>query len=219
MQISYGLERVVDTEVDINGTLVSDPAMNQGYELGSEVNFNNSICNDYTITEGFTRNIYLMVEDRLLQPMSRLDYDWYSSNENVAIVTNYGTLLAKNVNANTEVTIYAILKEDPSVVYKRTFTILNDTSTESIEITCNMSYSYSSENGTYQLELDNSNSPFSIIQYYNWQVEVTSQDNELEVVLDYWGHVTSTGVGSATITGTYMFNSRVKVIINLIITE
>ena len=38
-----------------------------------------------------------MVEDRLRDPMSRLEYDWYSSNENVAIVTKYGTVLALNV--------------------------------------------------------------------------------------------------------------------------
>lgn len=85
----------------------------------------------------------------LRDPMSRLDYDWYSNNENVAVVSQYGTVLAKPFDSNTIVTIYAVLKKDPSVVYRTTFTILNDTSEEIIEIECNMSYSFSEKNGYY----------------------------------------------------------------------
>ena len=130
VQIQFALRRKVNTDLNIDGTLVTDPARNQGFPLGSEVTFNNGSLLGNTITEGFTRNLYLMVEDRLRDPMSRLDYDWYSSNENVAKVTKYGTVLALNVIENTTVTIYAINKDDPSIVYKKDFIILKETKTD-----------------------------------------------------------------------------------------
>ena len=128
-------------------------------------------------SEGFTRNMYVMVEDRNTQSISRLDYDWYSSNDDIAIVTSYGTVLAKNVDTNIEVKIYAMLKENPSIVYEKTFTIINDESVTPIEITSNMSYSYSELNGEYKLELNTNNSIFPYIQYYTWEIE----ENELNV--------------------------------------
>ena len=67
--------------------------------------FNNGLCDNYTITEGFTRSIYLMVEDRLRDPMSRLEYEWYSSNESVVTVSSYGTVLARQVEIDTTVKI------------------------------------------------------------------------------------------------------------------
>lgn len=216
INISFSLVRIVDDTIDKDNTLVADP-YHEGYTLGSEVTLNNGLCDEYTITEGFTRNIYLMVEDRVLQPMSRLDYDWYSSCESVAVVTNYGTVLAKNVETDTQVTIYAILKEDPSIIYRKTFTILNDLSTEEIEITCEMSYSYSILNGIYKLELNSSNSPFPMIQYYDWSVE--NQDEDLMVEINNWGYVSSNGVGNVVVIGTYTLNPRVIIYINLTITN
>ena len=116
--------------------------------------FNNGSIREYTITEGFTRNLYLLFDGVPTQYSSRLDYDWYSSNNSVATVTAYGTVLGLNVEEDTEVTIYAIRKSDPSIIYKRTFTILNDFNEEIIELECNMSYSYSLKNGVYQLQLN-----------------------------------------------------------------
>ncbi len=214
--INCALIRDVNREVDIDNTLVADPAQNQGFQLGSEVLFNNGKCDDYTITEGFTRNLYLMVENRLLQPMSRLEYDWYSSNENVATVTEYGTVLGHNVKKSTTVTIYAVLKKDPSVVYRKVFTILKDTKTETLEINCNMTYSFIKQNGKYQLKLDCNNCPYPMIQYYGWQL--TPIDN-IVVSMDHWGRVTSSGTGIVIITGTYTLNPRIKVVITLTITE
>ena len=218
VNINYALRRMVDYDININDTLVADPS-EVGYDVGTEVRFNDGVCDNYTITEGFTRNIYLMVEDRLRDHMSRLDYDWYSSNENVAIVSQYGTVLAKPVDSNTTVTIYAVLKEDPSVVYRTTFTILNDTSEELIEIECNMSYSFSEENGYYNFELNDSNSPYPMIQYYDWSIFVPCQENDISVTMGAWGYITASGPGIAIITGTYELNPRVTIIINLTITE
>ncbi len=150
----------------------------------------------------------------ILNPISRLEYDWYSSNESVAVVTDYGTVLGMPVTIDTEVTIYAILKDDPSVVYYRTFTILNDVEESLIEIELEMSYTYSTENGTYTLELNNTNCPFPMIQYYTWNIINESGEN---VVMNYWGEVTSSGECEVLIIGTYRLNPRVKLYITLII--
>ena len=216
VQIQFALRRKVNTDLNIDGTLVTDPARNQGFPLGSEVTFNNGSLLGNTITEGFTRNLYLMVEDRLRDPMSRLDYDWYSSNENVAKVSKYGTVLALNVSENTTVTIYAINKDDPSIVYKKDFIILKETKTEQIVIECNMSYSYSEENGMYTLELDFTNSPYPYIGYYVWDIECF---NGINVDMEHHGLVSSTGPGEALLTANYTLNMRIFLKIHLIITE
>ena len=147
---------------------------------------------------------------------SRLDYDWYSSNESVAKVTNYGTVLGMPVDEDTTVTIYAVLKADPSIVYYKVFTILNDEEEDLIEIELEMSYSYSEENGEYQLELNSANCPYPMIQYYDWIIY--NESNE-EVLLNYWGNVTSTGPCEVLIVGTYNLNNRVRIFITLTIEE
>ncbi len=164
------IKRLVNQELNIGGTLVADPANDLGFIAGSEVTLNGGSFRGNTITEGFTRHLYLMVENVLEEPMSRLEYDWYSSNENVAKVTAYGTVLALNVNADTDVTIYAVNKDDPSRVYLKTFTIKKETETDPIFISCEMSYSYAQENGNYTLELDFSNSPFPYLAYYDYSI-------------------------------------------------
>ena len=219
VSIQFMLSRKVSENLNIDSTLVTDPARDQGFHLGSEVTLNNGILLGDTITEGFTRNIYLMVEDRLREPMSRLEYDWYSSDESIAKVTAYGTVLAMQVDRDKEVTIYAVLKVDPSIVYRKTFTILNDTSNEEIVITCDMSFSYSLKNGKYKLELNDSNSPYPMIQYYDWSVFIPCQENGINVSMNYWGIITATEPGNAIITGVYQINTRVKIVIYLKVVE
>lgn len=212
--MNIAFTRLVEYSDNMDSILVADPYYT-GYDLGTEVLFNKGACNTYTITEGFTRNIYLMVEDRLRDPMSRLEYEWYSSNESVATVSSYGTVLARQVEIDTTVKIFAVLKEDPSIVYFKEFTILNDEEEELIEIELDMSYSYSEQNGTYQLELNNTNCPYPMIQYYDFEVYEWVQEGEFDVSLNYWGQVTATGPGACVIIGTYKLNPRVKLIINL----
>ena len=211
--INFALRRMVDYNMNMQGILVADPYYT-GYDLGTEVLLNEGECNEYTITEGFTRNIYLMVEDRLNDPMSRLDYNWYSSNESVVTVTNYGTVLAMPVDSDTSVTIYAVLKIDPSIVYYKTFTILNDLEEDLIEIELDMTYSYSEENGYYQLELNSTNCPYPMIQYYSWNI---INESEETVTMNYWGQISSTGTCTVLIVGTYNLNSRVRLYITLTI--
>ena len=214
--MSVAITRIVEYDDNMGNVLVADP-YHVGYDLGTEVLYNYGECNNYTITEGFTRNIYLMVEDRFTDPMSRLYYDWYSSNESAAIVTNFGTVLAMPVNEDTVVTIYAALKTDPSIVYYRTFTILNEEEDLiEIEIECNMSYSYSEENGTYQLELNNTNCPYPMIQYYNWMIV---NHTNVNVSINNWGNVSSNGPTEVLVVGTYILNPKVRIYIHLLITE
>ena len=214
--IHVGLRRKVNVDMNLSGVLVTDPAYQQQFNLGTEVIFNNGELRGSTITEGFTRNLYLMVEDRFHDPMSRLEYDWYSSNENVAKVSEYGTVLGLKVSEDTEVTIYAINKIDPTIVYKTKLKVIKETSIEELNVECNMSYSYSKKNGIYQLELDFTNSPYPYIQYYDWEI---IGENSIDVSMSNWGVITSSGIGEITIIGKYRLNSRVKLMIHLTITE
>ena len=212
--VSFDLTRVVNREINTYDTLVSDPGV--GVPLGSEVTLNNGLYEGSTITEGFTRNLYLNYYEVNDYEVSRLKYDWYSSDPEIASVTLYGTVLAKSVNEDNEVKIYAVSKEDPSIVYCKYITILNETSSDEIDIEFSITYSYLEENGTYKLQLDFSNSPYPLIQYYNWNVY--PQDN-INVSMNYWGEISSSGVGNAYIVGIYTLNPRVRLFINLTIVE
>ena len=218
-RLNCAIGRIVDYDASSLDPLVTDYATTEGFVLGSEVTFNGGLLQGTTITEGFTRCLYLMFEPGVEIPNSRLDYDWYSSNTNVATVSSYGTVLGLPVSNNTNVTIYAILREDPSVVYSINLTILNDTSVIPIEIESYMSYSYSTHNGTYQLALDSSNCPFPRISYYEYDIDVSTLYPDLVVSMNLWGYITSNGTGEATITGSYNLNSRVTLTIYLTITS
>ncbi len=207
VNIQFALRRKVNTDLDIDGTLVADPAIDEGFTIGSEVIVNNGALLGNTITEGFTRCIYLMVENRLRDPMSRLEYDWYSSNEGAAIVTAYGTVIAQSVNVDTEVTIYAVLKDDPSVVYRKTFTILNDTETyetNPLEYYLTMTVEVRENE---QIDLSNLDVPIDMTQYYNW-----SGSSLLNI--NYWGYIyaepTAQGM-TFEVVGSYRLNPRVKI--------
>jgi hypothetical protein len=190
--ITATLTRVLQNPPNMTTAMVADPGI--GYSSGSEVRFNNGQFGNHSITEGFTRNLYFIPESGTLPSLSRLDYDWYSSNPSVATVSQYGTVFANAVTSDTTVTIYAVYKLNPSLVYTRTFNILNDTSQEIIVIERNMTYSYSAENGTYKIELNETNCPYPWIQYYTWSVFVPCQENDILVIIGQWGHITSTGV-------------------------
>ena len=91
-----------------------------GWQCGIQIeilekNNLNKTYNSNIITEGFTRIIYF--ENGKVLSTSRLSYEWYSSNEGVATVTNYGTVLAKNVNSRQTVLIYAVYKNDPLIIF------------------------------------------------------------------------------------------------------
>ena len=213
--ITFSIKRNVQFNELIGQVLICDPA-ETGYELGTEVTINGGNCNENYITEGFTRNIYLMFENSYTDPISRLDYYWFSSNDNVAKVTEWGTILGMSVEEDTNVMIYAVLKTDPTVVYCKLITIKNDLDNSIIEVESIISYSYGKENGKYKIELDFNNSPFPFIQYYSWSI--INDSNEI-VLIDYWGFVESSGPVEVVLIGDYFLNPKIKLYITLIINE
>ena len=75
---------------------------------------------------------------------SRLDYDWYSSDKEVATISQYGTLFAKDGTGNKSIEIIAVYKHNPSIIYKKSFVIKEETKTEEIVINCEMTISVNS---------------------------------------------------------------------------
>jgi len=168
------------------------------------------------ITEGFTRLIY--PDFNYGVSASRLDYDWYSSNTNVATVTPYGTVLALPVTTDTTVKIMAVLKVNPSKVFVKEFTVLNDTETYSsapidifVETTISASQHIYASSFFAGITV-----PIVILQYYSW-----SSSNTSYASVDGWGiiYAYQSAVGeTVVITGNYLYNSRVKITMLFLIT-
>lgn len=171
---------------------------------GTEVTVNNGNYNSNIITQGFTRLIYLLNDD------SRLDYYWYSSNEDVAIVTIYGTVLGLNVSSDSNVYIMAVNKTDPSIAYVKEFIVKKDLetyATSPINYYINMYMNTGIENMT-QINLSNLNVPYNYLQYYEWNAsnDLISVDSYGRIVVDENGdHDTY------FITGEYYLNKRVRI--------
>ena len=113
--------------------------------------------------------------------------------------------IAQSVDVDTEVTIYAVLKEDPSVMYRKTFIILNDIKTyETNPLDYYLTMIIEAGN-VEQIDLSNLNVPIDMTQYYNW-----SRSSLLNI--DYWGYMcaepTAQGM-SFEVVGTYRLNPRV----------
>ena len=167
------------------------------------------------ILEGFTRLIYL--DDDYAPSVSRLDYDFYTSNESIATVSAYGTVQALNVTKDTNVKIMAVYKKDRSIVFTKTFTIVNDRKTYDsapIDITINMTI----KDGVYtSIKFKNIAVPDQMLQHYFW----TSKD-ATKVTVDSYGrlYANSQAIGQTIeIEGAYMYNERVKIKIKVTVID
>ena len=197
--------------------LVTDP--DQGTLCGSQINiiemnhFNKSYRQTF-ITVGFTRLIYPNYNYGISP--SRLDYDWYSSNTSIATVTNYGTVLGKSAGT---VKIMAVLKSDPSKVFVKEFTIINDIGSGIVEIhsTYTVKYSRDVVNGKFHFDMEKINCPYPWLQDYTWSLNNNCHGNSIGASMDNWGDITINGTGCFTLTGTYNVNSRYRVIIHFVI--
>lgn len=171
----------------------------------ADINIYNRSYRQTNITEGFTRLIYL---DSLAPSVSRLDYYWYSSNEDVAIITDYGTVLALPINTSQEtVKIMAVYKYDMSKCYVKEFVVKNDSETYySDPIDIDVSMTVTPTRYTY-IDLSNVDVPINMLQYYTW----SSTSN---VSVDGWGRIYAYNSDLGTtveIVGTYNYNPKVKI--------
>lgn len=92
----------IDREVNLSQfTLVTDKSYEQS---GSEVHLNGGVLGETTITKGFTRPCYL--GNDAPDTSSRLNYYWYSSNNNVATISSYGTITAVGVGTTIIQSVY-----------------------------------------------------------------------------------------------------------------
>lgn len=185
----------------INSGILNDTQLQ-----GSEIFLNGGGVNDDTITEGFTRYLYL--NSAIAPSTSRLDYDWYSSNPGKASVSKYGTVLAKNGSGNQEVKITAIYKKDRSIIFSKTFKIIKDLksfSTDPIILCKEMTI----EKNKLSLIALPDNAPYNFNQYYTW----SSNDSLLSV--SNYGSVRSYNKGTYIVSGAYNYNKRIKIIITI----
>lgn len=124
-------------------------------------------------------------------------------------------MLGKNVDT---VKIMAVLKSDPSKVFIKEFTIINDTGSEQLVVNDTYKVKYSQiTNGKFQLNLEKVNCPYPWIQDYSWSINTNCDNSGISASMDIWGEITVSGTGCFTLTGTYTKNSRVTVIIHVIV--
>lgn len=166
------------------------------------------------IVIGFTRVIY--IDYHYVNQNSREDYYWYSSNDSIATVSQHGTVFGKSAGT---VKIMAVNKDDPSIVFVKQFTVVQDTKTYSEVIYSEFNDTHKLSNSEYQLGLDVQNSPYPMAQYYSWRV-VSKSSTITSVSIDQWGNVAIVGTGNIVIEGyNYIYNDNYGVRINLIVTN
>ncbi len=197
----------------VTNMLMTDPRKGL---TGSEITVNekNSTTKSYNqsfITEGFTRLIFM---EATAPSQSRLDYNWYSSNTKVATVSAYGTVLALPITSSSEtVKIVAVYKNNPAITYIREFTILQDTSISMIDIPVSMTAAADSE---IYIDLSQVDVPINILSDYNWR-----STKPADITVTSWGlmKIEKSALGKTiTITGSYKYNPRVRIVLSVFVT-
>ena len=217
-------EKYISQEFEI----VTD--INENYSLGSEVKLNDGKYKGNIITVGYTRICYLGINapDRT----SRLNYDWNSSNEEIAKVSSYGTITAIRPG---RATIIATYKHDKTKVGIIEIDVVPYTGKRDIYLNYGMDVRVGgtisgtevtsgsgvaidvSESPYVTMHVDNTrliclgdDSPSTSIQDFTW---ISSDTNKATV--SAFGTITAKGVGIVVITGEYKYNSYYKVFIEV----
>lgn len=160
-----------------SATIVSDP--DYVTNCGTYVTLYGGLYRGNDILPGFTRLLYF---DYYSPSQSRLAYNWYSTNESVATVTPYGTVVG--VSPGT-CEIYAYLKTDPTrlgVITINTLDINLDQNYQ-IQITTDNKTNFY-ENGTEVTELNQSPNLFTIHSGYS-RVICFSEQNMYPDINDF----------------------------------
>lgn len=203
-EISINFTRIV-SEYSID-KLVADP--DSASLFGSEVRFNNGSLRGNTLTVGFTRLLYLDYNLDVAS-LSILDFDLYVSDESVASVSTYGTLLAR---CEGEVTVLAVYKNDCSIIYSKLFTIIEDKRADDLVIEINNAITYVESGQLYQVELNDLNSPYPQNTLYSWTVTQSNYNTSISM----YGSIRLSGEDYIIAEGRNKLNS--KVVIRLILT-
>lgn len=223
-RLSINIDRAIDEN---HFTLVTDKSYDQS---GSEVHLNNGTLGGTIITKGFTRLCYL--GDDAPNKQSRLNYYWYSSNNNVVTISNYGTITAVGVGTAT---IQAVYKNDTSKIATLTIQVVEDTNNDIVYLQYGMDVRVSGtltgtevssgmgsaidasinptvtmHRGYTRLICLDDDSPNSSVQAFNWSV-VNVAENTGMVSVSEFGTITAERSGTVVIEGTYKYNSRFKV--------
>ena len=204
-EISIKFERKITQYGSYN--LISDPSSFDEY--GSEVRFNNGSFLGTSLTVGFTRFIYLNY-DYNLPSYSRLDYYFYSSNETIASISEYGTLLGKSVGS---IKIMAVYKLDPSITFVKQFTVLTDNRLTDLIINNTDNCYYAESGQSYQVGLTDTNSFYPQNTLYNWNI--VSSNNNYNYNISEWGTFNLGGSDIIVIEGVSKLNSKLKIRLTL----
>lgn len=228
----------INSYVSNRFTLIVDP--NENTLVGSEITLNNGEYNGLTITQGFTRICYLGSDAP--NRTSRTLYNWYSSDENIARVSAYGTVTATALWTDgaeyKTVKITAVYKENTQIIGELEFTIYKSVysivkylnygmdvrvggTTSGTEVTTGLGNEIPvSFNPLVTMHISKtrliclgSDSPTTSIQDFIW----SSSDLNIASV-SIFGTITSHRVGNVTIYGVYKYNNnfRVSIEINVI---
>ena len=194
--VSISFERIISNYG--SQYLISDPDCYTEY--GSEVRFNNGVYQGNTLTVGFSRFIYLN-NSLAIPSQSRLDYEWYSSDDDIASISIYGTLFGKTDGI---VKIMAVYKYNPAITFVKQFIVLADTRIEDL---INYVYNYTIFDGvgtTFIIELNDTNSYFPQNTLYDF----TIMHNEVGGSVSSWGTITINGIGDIVISARSKINSK-----------
>jgi len=210
--LNVSLSRFVDNGEDsVYDVLYTDP--NSSGMYGTQISIverteEEKSFGETFITKGFTRLVF--IDSTYGYSNSRLDYEWYSSNEDVLKVTQYGTVLGKSVGTAK---IIGVNKNNPSIIFIKEFTVIDNTNILTHTIEIEQTYSLSSDEELY-INLTSNNCPYPMIQYYNFEV-IQGSDN---ATINPFGKVTVNTCESIVILGTYTLNEnyRIKITINVV---
>lgn len=203
-----------DYSVSMDEIVVTDP--DYATNCGSQINVYEQNISIYdrsyrenTIIQGFTRLLYFSTS--IAPSISRLDYNWTSSDPSVATVSIYGTVTALEVTKPTSVIISAKHKTSNVTLYKKLW-ILPDTNDELIII--NYEIQMDSDEA-YVFVLDEK-APTMSIQNYTWHIPCQT-DESAGVNISQWGTITAIASGIMYIEGIYKLNNNVIISIKVIV--
>lgn len=219
---------VIQLEKYISETFELITDANENVSVGSEVLINGGSYGGHVITAGYTRIGYL--SSSAPDTTSRLNYEWHSSNEEIAIVSDYGTITAI---CPGRVFITATYKNDNTIVGFIEIDVVPYTGLKDIYLNYGMDVrvggttcgtEVTSEFGSV---IEVSNNPKVTIHVYKTRLICLGEDSPSASIQDFtwksnntniatvssYGTITAKHTGTVTITGTYKYNTSYKVVI------